>query len=327
MTVLKVVLSIVGIILFVGCIIGLVLVLKNNAIAKRHEDEDERISPALMVVGIIAGLVIILCMGSFVIVPTGNTGVIVTFGQVNDKTLSSGLNFKIPFIQQVELVNNKQQDVVYDGQIWSETKNLTEVYYEGITATCSINADKSAWLYANVTNTENLLSATLIQSAIKSASKTLDDKNATNRGTLEPLTQEFLQDAVNDKYGEGTITIYKVSVSNANFTDEYNKAISENRNADLAYKTAQIENKKAIEKAQADAEVARTNAQAKADAELIQAKATAESNKLLQESITSAILQDKYIEKWDGKLPQVQLSDDSSVMLDVSQVTGETTAE
>lgn len=326
MTVLKVVLSIVGIILLIGCFIGLIAVIRNNTLAKKDGDY-ERINPLFPVIGMIVGAAIIFAMGSFVVVPTGNTGVIVTFGQVNDKTLSSGLNFKIPFIQQVELVNNKQQDVVYDGQIWSETKNLTEVYYEGITATCSINADKSAWLYANVTNTENLLSATLIQSAIKSASKTLDDENATNRGTLEPLTQEFLQDAVNDKYGEGAITIYKVSVSNANFTDEYNKAISENRNADLAYKTAQIENKKAIEKAQADAEVARTNAQAKADAELIQAKATAESNKLLQESITSAILQDKYIEKWNGKLPQVQLSDDSSVMLDVSQVTEETDTE
>lgn len=44
------------------------------------------------------------------IVPTGYTGVRTTFGQISSETMPNGLNFKLPYIQSVSLINNKQQD-------------------------------------------------------------------------------------------------------------------------------------------------------------------------------------------------------------------------
>ena len=80
---------------------------------------------------IAAGIVVLLVLlaaSSFTIIPTGYTGVRTTFGQIDKTTLQNGFNWKIPFIQSIELVNNKQQDIDYNGQIWSETAERTAIY-------------------------------------------------------------------------------------------------------------------------------------------------------------------------------------------------------
>ena len=81
---------------------------------------------------ILVAAVIILIANAFKIVPTGYTGVRVRFGQVSSESIPSGIALKIPFIENIRLVNNKQQDVTIDGQIWSETSERTALYYEGI---------------------------------------------------------------------------------------------------------------------------------------------------------------------------------------------------
>ena len=74
------------------------------------------------IVGIVvAVMLIIVAVNSVKIIPTGYTGVRTTFGQISSNVVQSGLNFKIPFIQSINLVNNKQQDVTFDGTISSET--------------------------------------------------------------------------------------------------------------------------------------------------------------------------------------------------------------
>lgn len=51
-------------------------------------------------------------------------------------------------------------------------------------------------------------------------------------------------------------------------------------------------------------------------AKLIKSKAEAEANDTLEKSLTDKILKEKYIEKWDGKLPSVMTGDDgSSIMI------------
>ena len=108
---------------------------------------------------------------SIVVIPTGYSGVKTTFGQIHQKTVPNGINLKIPFIQSVEKVNNKQQDIEFSDKVWSETKSRTAVYFENVTVTYRINPEKSAWVYANVSSyRENLVTENLVASAIKSSS-------------------------------------------------------------------------------------------------------------------------------------------------------------
>ena len=53
---------------------------------------------------------------------------------------------------------------------------------------------------------------------------------------------------------------------------------------------------------------------------LVQAKAEREANELKTASLTPAILQKMWIEKWNGEIPQVITSGNSSTFLDISKL-------
>lgn len=278
-------------------------------------------------------LLFITVTSSFKIIPTGYTGVRTTFKQVDNVVLQNGLNFKLPFVQKIITVNNKMQDMDFAGPIWSETSERTALYYANITVSYQINPEKSAWIYANVSGyKDNLISDSIVASAIKSSSKTLNSTEATNRSMIEPLTQEILQASLDSKYGENTVIIHKVVIGNTDFEDSYNQAIADKQKQQIAYEQQQIENQKAVEKAEADAKVAEINAnaekqkteiaaEAQANAIKIEAEAQAEANKMINDSVTANVIAYMQADKWDGAKPKVMLGDDSQVIVDAGNMT------
>ena len=83
-----------------------------------------------------------------------------------------------------------------------------------------------------------------------------------------------------------------------------------------------FENEKVIAKAAAEAEAKLKAAQAEieiakaeAEAKKIAAEGQAQANNIVKESLTDKIIQEKYIEKWDGKLPSVMTGDDGSILI------------
>ena len=276
---------------------------------------------------IVTGLIVIAALvmigNAFKIVPTGYTGVRVRLGQVSEENIPSGVALKIPFVDSIRLVNNKQQDVTIEGQIWSETSERTALYYEGINITYRINTGRSAWLVANVNDYEHtLLTSSFVASSVKTASKQFTAIDATNRGIIEPAIAQALQASVDEKYGEDTITIIKVVVNNADYEDSYNEVIAEQQAAQIRYQTQQIENLRAIEQAEAQATVTITSAQAEADALLIAAEAEAEANAVREESLTPNIIRYETITRWDGRLPMIQTGEDGSIipMIDMNGI-------
>lgn len=277
-------------------------------------------------------LLFITVTSSFKIIPTGYTGVRTTFKQVDNVVLQNGLNFKLPFVQKIITVNNKMQDMDFAGPIWSETSERTALYYANITVSYQINPEKSAWIYANVSGyKDNLISDSIVASAIKSSSKTLNSTEATNRSMIEPLTQEILQASLDSKYGENTVIIHKVVIGNTDFEDSYNQAIADKQKQQIAYEQQQIENQKALEKAEADAKVAEINAnaekqkteiaaEAQANAIKIEAEAQSEANKMINDSVTANVIAYMQADKWDGAKPKVMLGDDSQVIVDAGNL-------
>lgn len=290
-------------------IIGIFLVVCAVAfyIISYKEKSAKRIIGGLL---LIVGLTLAVVSQSFMIIPTGYTGVKTTFGQIDNVTLQNGFNWKTPFVQSIEMVDNKQQDISFnDDEIWSETKERTAIYYKGVTVTYQINPEKSSWIYANISNyKDNLVTKPLVSSAIKASSKDLSDVDATNRSIIEPKALNNIQDSLNDKYGKDVIYVNKVTINNADFEESYNKAIADKQKAQLAAEQQEIENNKAIAKAEADAKVAVEKAQGKADA-----------NEILKKSLSDEVLKDKYIEKWNGQMPNV-VSDGSSVMYGIDSL-------
>lgn len=289
-------------------------------VVKENNGETCKLRKGRITFNIVASLILLVLSFSFVIIPTGYTGVRTTFGQIDPDPVSNGFNFKFPFVQSIEKVNNKQQDISFDGKVWSETKERTAIYYDEITVTYQINPKSSAWIYANVTNYKDaLVNQGIVASSIKASSKTLSDTDATNRSLIEPLVMKNLQDSLNEKYGEDVVDITKVIIGNADFEDGYNLAIAAKQQAQLEAEKQQIENQRAVEKAEADAKVKQTNAEAEANAKLISAKAEAEANELLEKSLTDQILREMWVEKWNGQLPQYLAGDEASAIINMGE--------
>lgn len=136
-------------------------------------------------------IVLVLAVCSFHIIPTGYTGVKTSFGQIQKTTIQSGkLNFCIPFVQSIHKVNNKQQDKHIEAQVWGEASDKTPVYAADVIVTYQVLPEKSAWLYANVSDIKSLVGDELVASAIKSAMAELAPNEVTNRTKIEPLAQQ-----------------------------------------------------------------------------------------------------------------------------------------
>ena len=268
--------------------------LKDELIAKEEWNQKHKGYGGNLFGGLI-GIAVFVFAFSFVIIPTGYTGVKTTFGQVSQKTVPNGFNLKLPFVQSVEKVNNKQQDIVFEkNKVSSETSERNTVTFKGITVTYQISSEKSAWIYANVSDyKENLVSESLVASAIKTTSKGLTPTDVTNRGILEPKAQENIQLSLDEKYGKDVIVVTKVVIKDASFDKAYDDKIAKKQQAQMDYEKQQIENKKNIEKAEADAKVKKTQAQAEADATKIAAEAESEANKKIASSITDKLIENK----------------------------------
>lgn len=253
-----------------------------------------------------AVLIVIIAALGIAVVPTGYSGVKVSFGQVNQVPLASGLHFKVPFMDSIVMVNNKQQDFNISSTIWGESMDKVQVYMSDITVTYQISPAKSAWIYSNVTDyVNNLLPQSIISSALKSSTVMLPAEKVTIRSALEPIALQSLQNSIDEKYGEGTVSIIRVVINDMNFEDSYNNAISEKTIAQQKYETAQIENKRTIEKAEADAQAAEIAAEGRANATVTEAKGQAEANRILAESITENTLKQSFYDAWNGELPKV----------------------
>ena len=135
----------------------------------------------------------------------------------------------------------------------------------------------------------------------------VSDVLGTRRAEVNGALTEYLAGKF-DQYG---ITISNVSLINIEVDEETSKAINAKITAQQNAETQAINNKTNIDKAKADADVKLTQAQAEADAKMIQAEAEAKANEMIQKSLTDGVLQQRYIEKWDGQLPSV-LSDGGS---------------
>ena len=282
---------------FLFYVIGVIIVIL-SLIGVKFEKISRKSAIALLIVAIF----VITFASSFTIIKTGYTGVRTTFGQVDSTVVQNGFNFKIPFVQSISKVNNKQQDQEFKGDIWGEASDKTVVFATDVIVTYQVNPERSAYIYANVSNYKNnLIPQALVNSAVKSAMVQLPSDQVTNRNKIEALTKATLEKAIVEKYGLDTIVILKVTINNMDFEDSYNKAIAEKQIARQTAEKQAIENQKAIdlaranqERASIEAETKKISAQAEADAMIISAKAEAESYRIKSAEITENLLK-----KWE----------------------------
>lgn len=290
--------------------------------SKARKEPDMISRPKIPLKAIIAILVVVVLLATAIpciqVVPAGSTGIRVTMGKVDPNLIPPGPTLKLPFVQSIKTVNNKQQTYVFPDRVWGESSEQTVVYMENVAVSYQIMPEYSVWLYSNVTDYQNnALPPALLSSAMKAAMVELGANDVTNRAKIEPIALKKLQETLNVKYGGNEVVhVTSVNINNMDFEDNYNQAIEQRQIAQLEYEKQQIAIKTQLEKAEADknereikANAAAKEKEIQADAEAKAIKAVAdaqtEANEKLAKSLTKELVEYQKVEKWDGKMPQV----------------------
>lgn len=305
-----------GIALVVFLVLGIIFSIRKKNAKDYHEKYDGP-KPKLWFILSVVSLVALLIVNSITIVPTGYTGVKTAFGQINERPASQGFNWKIPFVETIQLVNNKQQLATFEGQIWGETSEKIEVFGENVAVTYRVAPESSAWIYANVASgTSNLIPTSDVSSSLKDAMTRFDATKVTIRSEIEPAARNLLNEALTVRYGKNVVEVIKITIPQMGFLPEYDAAIQKKANAAKDQETKAIENQTALDKAESDkqirikdaeaeAEEKRIKAESDAQARLIQVEAEAEANRKINETMTDTVLKNKFYNVWNGQLPKV----------------------
>lgn len=254
----------------------------------------------IILIAVIAVIAIVVGASCFTVVRAGHTGVIMTFGAVNDSVLSEGLHFKIPLVQTVTQVDNRTQKIETDGT--ASSKDLQIISYV-VAVNYHVDKFASAELYKGVgANYSNIIIAPAIQESIKSVTAQFTaEQLITERQTVSDQIKEALDEKISI-YG---ISVEIFNIVNFDFSDEFNAAVE-------AKQTAQQNALKA------EQDLVRIEVEAKQ--KVTQAEAEAESIELIQKALAQSPDYVEYIKwnKWDGKLPTVM--GDNGLMLSLDDL-------
>ncbi len=261
-----------------------------------------------------------LVLGSIVVIPAGHTGVVVTLGSVSDLVLQEGMHFKIPYAQQVVLIDNRIVKLEVTTQAFS--KDL-----QTISAVLAVNyrIDKGMGnsIYKNVGGAyESVLVVPAVHEVLKAVvAEYTASTLVANRGAVSVELDEFIK----QKLQLSGIMVEDLNIIDWDFSDEYIAAIEQKQVAEQnliktrteqeqAVVIAEATAKQKVIAAQAEAEAAVIEAEAKAKRITLEAEAQAEANRKLAESLSRELIDYETINKWDGKLPQVQTGSAGSLI-------------
>ena len=279
---------------------------------------------------LIAAVILVLLVATTctATVQTGYTGIVTTFGKVEDVTLEAGLHFKSPF-QSIIPMDNREQKSTFNTEAFSS--DIQQVQITG-SINYAINKKTAMNLFKEVgTDYFNKLVYPRMLEITKGVfSKYTAENLVANRQKLSESIREGLDNEL-DEYG---INVISVSIENLDFTDAFTDAVEAKQVAAQKKLQAEIEqNQMTMEtqqqaerkriNAEAEANVAKINADADAYALQVRSEAEAEANKKIAESLTENLIRFNEIKNWDGKLP-TYMSGQGGTTIPVLNLGGET---
>lgn len=261
-----------------------------------------------VVTAVIILVAVILLSMSTVRVPAGYCAVLYNMrGGIEGNVLSQGWHLKSPTVKTTLYSVSLEQSYLTKGSngdsknddSFSASSSEGKAIQIDLTYTYQYSSDKVADLFTRFRGQSGKeVRDSFIKPNIISWTKEVvanykvSDILGSERANVNTALTEYL----NKKFEQYGIAISNVSLINITVDKKTQEAINAKITAQQKAETQAINNKTAIEKAKADAEVQKTEAQAKADAQLIESKAEAEANKKLSSSITDELIRMKEAE-------------------------------
>ena len=238
-----------------------------------------------IIIAVVAIVLIILAASSICIVPAGSKGVQMNMGAVTGTIYNEGINFKIPFIQSVEIIATRVQK--YESSDNASASKDLQTITSSIAVNFRVDSSKVDKLYQNIgTNYKDTVISPAISECIKAVtSQYTAEQLITKRSEVSEKMKTLLQEKLQDKY----ILIDSFNITDFQFSEAFNTSIEEK----------QIAEQNAL-KAQYDLERIKTEA----EQTITEASGEAEAMKIKNNQITENIIKLEFIKKWNGEMPK-----------------------
>ncbi len=264
------------------------------------------------------------------VVPTGYTGILTTFGRVEERTISAGAHLILPW-QEVVKMDNRTQKVQISTEAFSS--DIQQVNLQ-LSVNYCIDQETAQELYRTVGihYYENVMYPRILENTKAVFSRYSAENLIAKRNDLSDMIAESTAEDMR-RYG---ITIVSIAIEDIDFTDAFTTAVEAKQVAAQNKLTAETEQaqktmeeeataKRAVIAANAEAEKAVIAANAELEVVKVQAEAAlyagekeAEMNKRISESLTEELIDYYWIKQWNGQLPGTVLSDNGNYMLSLN---------
>lgn len=299
-----------------------------------------------------AALIVTSCFAS---VPTGNTGIVTTFGKVENFTFESGVHAKAPWQKVVNMDNRIQKKTVSLDSFSSDIQEVKVVY----AVNYQIRKSDAMTIYSTVgVNYYDTVVQPAVLEAVKvSTAKYTAEALISDRTELAKTIESYLSENL-DGYN---ILVVSTAIEDMDFSDAFTNAVEAKQVAAQNKLQAQIEQEQKTMEAEAAAKRAEIEAKAAAEVAKIQAEADMEVAKIGADSAeyqgqkdgsiilqyllslngyhlsedkttildadgktvtaeqldeaTKNLLKYYYILQWDGKLPSVIAGDNGTILI------------
>jgi regulator of protease activity HflC (stomatin/prohibitin superfamily) len=263
--------------------------------------------------------------GMYTTVPTGHTGILTTFGRVENTTLEAGLHMKSPF-QEVIAMDNRTQKQTLELLCFSSDIQEVSISYS---INYQIQKANAQTIYKTIgKDYYHVVMEPRIQDAVKSvmakytAESLIEHREKLSASITEILVQEL---------SVYNIEVINTAIENMDFSDAFTQAVEEKQVAQQQLLKAQTEQAQRTMEQEAEAERQQIAASAEAaiavigaeaDKEVLRIQADAAEyagqkdaavNEALAKSLTDTLLEYYEIKQWDGKLPEYYVAGVDSV--------------
>lgn len=267
---------------------------------------------------IIIGLVVVLVMARpFVVVNSGEVGILVTLGKYEEKPLQPGFHLMIPLIQRVivqdtrmRVVNYSAAEAIADRRGINERPPISVLDARGlpvdveITIQYALKADQAPFTIATLgLNWEDKTISPAARDVVRSViGNYTAEELPLNRNVIATQIEERMRDAL-EKIDGQSIALLGIQLRGIVLPTRIKEQIEQvqvaRQEAERARNLVEQAKQEALRKAEEArglAEAERIAAQGRADRTRIEAEAQAKANSLIAQSLSNQLIQLKQIE-------------------------------
>lgn len=236
-----------------------------------------------IVIGLFA---LIILFGTFGTIGAGERGILLQFGAVKDKVFDEGLYIKIPFVQQVVKIDVKiQKDEI---PATASSKDL-QIVTSRIALNYHLAPESVNRIWQEVGKNYNTrIIAPAIQESVKAETAKF---TAEELITKREVVKEQIKANLAKRLLENFIIVDEFNIIDFDFSATFNEAIEAKVKAEQLKLKAEMD----LERIKIEADQKIAEAEGKAKAIRIEAQALLQNPKVVEL---------RWIEKWDGKVPQ-----------------------